>query len=114
MALKVPVFVVITKIDMCRKFVIQKTVTQLEKILKGPGCKKIPVRIESDDDAITAAQNFDSEKYALAYYISMFFDLYIFDKIMTLFKINLLKTCCIVAFLVSACGISLVLYCSKL
>jgi hypothetical protein len=57
------VFVVITKIDMCRKFVIQKCVTQLEKILKGPGCKKISVRIESEDDAITAAQNFDSEKY---------------------------------------------------
>lgn len=70
LALKVPVFVVITKIDMCRKFIIQKTVTQLEKILKGPGCKKIPVRIESEDDAITAAQNFDSEKIVPIFQVS--------------------------------------------
>ncbi|XP_060595803.1 GTP-binding protein 2-like [Ruditapes philippinarum] len=70
LALKVPVFVVITKIDMCRKFVIQKCVTQLEKILKGPGCKKISVRIESEDDAITAAQNFDSEKIVPIFQVS--------------------------------------------
>ena len=62
LALKVPVFVVVTKIDMCRKFIINKTVSQLEKILKGPGCKKICVRIETEDDAITAAQNFDSKR----------------------------------------------------
>ncbi|KAL4238582.1 GTP binding protein [Mactra antiquata] len=62
LALNVPIFVVVTKIDMCRKFMIEKTVTQLEKILKGPGCKKIPVRIDSEDDAITAAQNFESNR----------------------------------------------------
>lgn len=73
MALKVPVFVVVTKVDVCRKFMIEKTVSQLEKILKSPGCKKIPVRIESEDDAITAAQNFDSDRYmgiCFPYFIS--------------------------------------------
>ena len=62
LALKVPVLVVVTKIDMCRKFMIEKTISQLEKILKSPGCRKIPVRVGSEDDAITAAQNFDSER----------------------------------------------------
>ena len=62
LALKVPVFVVVSKIDMCRKFMIEKTISQLEKILKSPGCRKIPVRINSEDDAITAAQNFDSDR----------------------------------------------------
>lgn len=62
LALKVPIFVVVTKVDMCRKFIIEKTVTQLEKILKSPGCKKIPVRIDTEDDAVTAAQNFDSHR----------------------------------------------------
>lgn len=56
---------VVTKIDMCRKFIIEKTISQLEKILKSPGCKKIPVRIESEDDAVTAAQNFDTHRYTL-------------------------------------------------
>lgn len=65
LALKVPIFVVVTKIDMCRKFIIEKTISQLEKILKSPGCKKIPVRIESEDDAVTAAQNFDTHRYGL-------------------------------------------------
>ncbi|XP_053375887.1 GTP-binding protein 2-like [Mercenaria mercenaria] len=70
LALKVPVFVVVTKIDMCRKFLIEKTVSQLEKILKSPGCKKIPVRVETEDDAITAAQNFDSEKIVPIFRVS--------------------------------------------
>ncbi|XP_071159235.1 GTP-binding protein 2-like [Mytilus edulis] len=61
LALKVPVFVVVTKIDKCRRFVLERTVSQLEKILKSPGCKKVPLRIKSDDDAITAATNFDSD-----------------------------------------------------
>lgn len=70
LALKVPVFVVVTKIDMCRKFMINKTITQLEKILKSPGCKKIPVRVDSEDDAITAAQNFDSDRIVPIFAVS--------------------------------------------
>ncbi|XP_052769653.1 GTP-binding protein 2-like [Mya arenaria] len=70
LALKVPIFVVVTKVDMCRKFFIEKTVSQLEKILKSPGCKKIPVRIANEDDAITAAQNFDTDKIVPIFCIS--------------------------------------------
>ncbi|WAR18779.1 GTPB2-like protein [Mya arenaria] len=69
LALKVPIFVVVTKVDMCRKFFIEKTVSQLEKILKSPGCKKIPVRIANEDDAITAAQNFDTDNSHLLHII---------------------------------------------
>ncbi|ESO96458.1 hypothetical protein LOTGIDRAFT_159869 [Lottia gigantea] len=70
LALGVPVFVVVTKVDMCRKFVIEKTVKQLEHILKSPGCKKVPMRIENDDDAITAATTFDSEKITPIFQVS--------------------------------------------
>ena len=62
LALKVPIFVVVTKIDMCRRFIIEKTVSQIEKILKSPGCKRIPVRIKSEDDAITTASHLDDER----------------------------------------------------
>lgn len=55
-------FVVITKIDMCRRFMIERTVSQLEKILKSPGCNRVPLRIKSEDDAMTAAANFNSER----------------------------------------------------
>ena len=32
-------------------------------LLQSPGCKKIPVRVDCEDDALTAAQNFDSDRY---------------------------------------------------
>jgi len=41
LALNVPVFVVITKIDMCPPNVFQETLKILQKILKSPGCRKI-------------------------------------------------------------------------
>jgi GTPase len=44
-----------------RGYVLEKTVSQLEKILKSPGCKKVPLRIKDEDDAVTAATNFDSD-----------------------------------------------------
>ena len=66
MALRVPVFVVVTKIDLCRSLMVEKALRQLELILKGPGCKKIPIRIKTEDDAITAASNFDSEAYVIS------------------------------------------------
>ncbi|XP_055878486.1 GTP-binding protein 2-like [Biomphalaria glabrata] len=57
LALKVPVFVVVNKIDMCRRAVLDRTLNQLEQILKSPGVKKVPFRIENSDDVLTAAGN---------------------------------------------------------
>jgi len=39
----VPVFVVVTKIDMSPPNVLQETLKLLVKILKSPGCRKVPV-----------------------------------------------------------------------
>ncbi|XP_060767221.1 GTP-binding protein 2b isoform X2 [Neoarius graeffei] len=58
LALKVPVFVVVSKVDVCVGGAVQKTVRQLEKLLKLPGCNKVPMLISSHDDAVTAAQRF--------------------------------------------------------
>ncbi|GAA47991.1 GTP-binding protein 1 [Clonorchis sinensis] len=49
LALGVPVFVVVTKIDMCPSNVFQETMTLLFRILKSPGCRKIPLLISSKD-----------------------------------------------------------------
>nr|CAD7588649.1 unnamed protein product [Timema genevievae] len=43
LALSVPVFVVVTKIDMCPPNVLQDTLRLLVRILKSPGCRKVPV-----------------------------------------------------------------------
>ncbi|XP_015984082.1 GTP-binding protein 2 isoform X1 [Rousettus aegyptiacus] len=58
LALKVPFFVVVSKVDLCAKTTVERTVRQLERVLKQPGCHKVPMLVTSEDDAVTAAQQF--------------------------------------------------------
>jgi len=62
MALRVPTYVVITKTDVATPAMIQRTISIVERILKSPGCNKVPIRVETDDDAVVAAQNFTSHQ----------------------------------------------------
>jgi GTPase len=62
MALRVPTFVVISKIDICTPAMVQRTVCIVERILKSPGCNKIPLRVQSEDDTLVAATNFASHQ----------------------------------------------------
>ena len=62
LALSVPVFVVVTKIDMCPANVLQETLKLLVRILRSPGCRKFPVLVKSPDDVILAATKFVSER----------------------------------------------------
>ena len=62
LALNVPVFVVVTKIDMCPPNVLRDNMKLLMRILKSPGCRKIPVVVSTHDDVITSALNFTSER----------------------------------------------------
>ena len=55
LALQVPIFVIITKIDMTPPNVLEETIKQLTKILKSSGVRKIPLFVKSKDDAILAA-----------------------------------------------------------
>ena len=58
MALKVPIFIAVTKVDLCSRGTVERTVRQLERILKQPGCNKVPLLVSNGDDAVTAAQRF--------------------------------------------------------
>ena len=58
LALGVPIFAVVSKADACRPAQLERSLRQLERVVKAPGCKKIPFRVATDDDAITAAANF--------------------------------------------------------
>ena len=62
LALNVPVFVVVTKVDMCPPNVLQETLKLLMRILKSPGCRKIPVVVQNSDDVICSATNFTCER----------------------------------------------------
>merc|ERR1719414_2804932 len=70
LALSVPVFVVVTKIDMCPPNVLQETLKLLVKILKSPGCRKFPVLVKSKDDVILSATEFVSERLCPIFQVS--------------------------------------------
>ncbi len=61
MALKVPIFIVITKIDISPADVYEKTKETLVKILRSPGCGCIPVVVRPDDEVSVLAQNITSD-----------------------------------------------------
>jgi len=70
LALRVPVFVVVTKIDMCPENIMKQTMGQIKKVLKSPGCKKIPIVIRNEDDVVVCARNFVSERIAPIFCVS--------------------------------------------
>ncbi|KAG5854003.1 GTP-binding protein 1-like isoform X1 [Anguilla rostrata] len=70
LALNVPVFVVVTKIDMCPVNILQETLKLLQRLLKSPGCRKIPVLVQNKDDVIVTASNFSSERMCPIFQIS--------------------------------------------
>jgi len=69
LALGVPVFVVVTKIDMCPPNILQETLQMLHKILKSPGCRKMPVLVQTVDDVVVSAMNFTSERLNIRLFI---------------------------------------------
>ncbi|KAH9892611.1 P-loop containing nucleoside triphosphate hydrolase protein [Cubamyces lactineus] len=64
LALSVPVVVCITKIDMTPPNILEKTVEQVSKILRSPGCRKTPVFVKSMETAVAVAQAFGKERLA--------------------------------------------------
>lgn len=70
LALGVPVFVVVTKIDMAPPNVLQETMKLLQRILRSPGVRKIPLLVQNNDDVITCATNFTSERLCPIFQVS--------------------------------------------
>lgn len=58
LALKVPVFVVVTKIDMAPENILKQTLRQLGKLIKSPGARKVPIIVKTIDDVVVAARSF--------------------------------------------------------
>jgi len=57
LALNLPVFVVITKIDLSPAEVTARTLAEVERYLKLPGISKIPFMVRSEGDVVVAAKN---------------------------------------------------------
>ncbi|EXJ74719.1 uncharacterized protein A1O5_01414 [Cladophialophora psammophila CBS 110553] len=70
LALNVPVMVVITKIDICPPQILEQTVTQLTRILKSPGARKIPVFIKTYEETVLTATQFVSQRICPIFQVS--------------------------------------------
>lgn len=70
LALNIPIFVVITKIDLCPPNVLKNTLTNLKKILKSTSVRKVPIQVESDCDVVVAATNFVSGRLCPIFQVS--------------------------------------------
>ena len=57
LALKLPLIFVVTKLDMCPENVLERTMGEINRILKLPGVRKLPFLVRSEDDAVTCAKN---------------------------------------------------------
>lgn len=70
LALKIPIFVVITRIDTCPESVRKHTMEDVQRILKLPGVRKLPYVVRSDDDAIICAKNIREDRVAPVFQVS--------------------------------------------
>ncbi|KAF0298897.1 GTP-binding protein 2 [Amphibalanus amphitrite] len=55
LALKVPMFIVVTKIDLTSAATLRHTLAALEAMVRGPGCGKQPLRVVDETSAAEAA-----------------------------------------------------------
>lgn len=70
LALALPVFICVTKIDMTPAHVYESTIKQLTKVLKSPGCRKVPIFVETPSQAVEAAIRLGKERVAPIFPIS--------------------------------------------
>jgi len=56
LALNVPIAVCVTKIDMTPPNILEQTVNMLTKVLRSPGCRRVPVFVESAQQAVDCAR----------------------------------------------------------
>jgi GTPase len=62
--------VVITKIDICPPHILEQTVTQITRILKSPGARKIPIFIKNRQECIDTATQFVSQRICPIFQVS--------------------------------------------
>ncbi len=69
-ALNIPMFVVVTKVDICPSHVLEESVRQITKIMKIPGARKIPTFIKDREDCINTATQFVSHRICPIFQVS--------------------------------------------
>eukprot|EP01061_Rhynchopus_euleeides_P039830 TRINITY_DN6830_c0_g1_i1.p1 TRINITY_DN6830_c0_g1~~TRINITY_DN6830_c0_g1_i1.p1 ORF type:complete len:654 (+),score=273.43 TRINITY_DN6830_c0_g1_i1:283-2244(+) len=70
LALKMPVFGIITRIDACPETIYKNTVSEFKKMLKLPGVKKLPYLVKTEEDAVVCAKNVKDDRITPIFCVS--------------------------------------------
>lgn len=70
LALNVPVMVIITKIDICPPNILEQTISQVTKIMKSPGARKMPTFITNREECVNTATQFVSKRICPVFQVS--------------------------------------------
>ena len=70
LALKIPFFVVMTRIDICSDHVTTKTLDSIKKLSKANGIRKIPYIIRNEDDVIISSKNLKDNRIVPIFSVS--------------------------------------------
>lgn len=70
--LKIPFIIIITKIDICdnRQNVLDDTIQNINKLLKRPGIRRIPIKVRNIEDIVICAKNIHSESIVPIFHVS--------------------------------------------
>ncbi|KFD71695.1 hypothetical protein M514_04256 [Trichuris suis] len=69
-ALEVPVFIVVTKVDIATRQMVDKVVDDIENALKNPPYRRVAVRVKNDDDVCVLGSNFRGQKLVPIFTVS--------------------------------------------
>jgi len=70
LALKLPLIIIITKIDLCPENKLKETVDSIHKILKLNGVKKIPFHIRNEEDVLNCSKNIIHDRVSPIFMLS--------------------------------------------
>jgi GTPase len=70
LALKVPIIIVITKIDIAPQDIYKQTLDYIIKVLKSTGANKMPVIVREKDDVTVYADNIESDRISPIFCVS--------------------------------------------
>eukprot|EP00183_Erythrolobus_madagascarensis_P006983 CAMPEP_0185846838 /NCGR_PEP_ID=MMETSP1354-20130828/2333_1 /TAXON_ID=708628 /ORGANISM="Erythrolobus madagascarensis, Strain CCMP3276" /LENGTH=592 /DNA_ID=CAMNT_0028547047 /DNA_START=246 /DNA_END=2024 /DNA_ORIENTATION=- len=70
LALRVPLMVVVTKLDICPDNVREETLEHIRRLLKSPGARKLPVVIRDEESLSMCAQNIVNDRVVPIFCVS--------------------------------------------
>jgi GTPase len=70
LALKIPIIIIVTKIDICPENILKQTLDDIQRILKIRGVQKMAVIVKNEDDLITCIKSVHNDRLVPVFLLS--------------------------------------------